>query len=463
MAPPLAAPLSRAIRLAEAGFATIALLLCAKVFASQVLTNRTQRRTDELFVSVSRRIDQITELNELLASLHADVQQVMPRTLPADVERLSAGIAVSESRFRAITNAYDAEDDRRQTPREEVEDFYRIRAVARVYFGTALRLVALLQRGNSDAARVLLHDALEPTRVREAVIAARMLRRYAARMHSLHGALGQTYRATFQVDLVASLAVLALLLVVRRVVMLRLVTEDDQRARNIVLLAERNRDLDDFAHRIAHDLKGLVNPVSGYASLISENPDDRERVVRYAERIARKSDEVVRMVDELLRLARAGNVSRGPTQPAAVVTAVVEQFEAEVAGIGATMDVACADVALDLGEIPLREVVQNLVQNALKYRAPERTLAVHVTLVDTGEGARLTVRDNGLGMLPSVAARAHEPFFRGATERDVPGSGLGLAIVHRIATAHGGALDVESAIGSGTSVTVTLPRWTPPG
>jgi len=330
-----------------------------------------------------------------------------------------------------------------------------------VYFATLQRLLGLSLRGEDDDARVLLHDALEPTRVREAVLAARILRSHAAHMHELHAALGASSRTTFQVDLGASLAVLALLLVVRRVVMERLATEENQRALNLRLLAERNRDLDDFAHRIAHDLKGLVNPITGYASLITEDPSDRGRVARYAERIARKTDEVVAMVDELLRLARAGNASRGPTQPLPVIAAVVEQYEAEIAGVGATVEVSCEDRPVDVGEIPLREVVQNLVQNALKYRATERPLEVRVTLEGDDQRATLTVRDNGQGMSAAVAARAHEPFFRAAADRDVPGSGLGLAIVHRIATAHGGALHVASVEGEGTTVTVTLPRWRP--
>lgn len=452
-------PRSRAIRLAEAGFATIALLLCAKVFASLALTSRAQRRSDELFVAVSARIEHIAEMNELLAAIHADVQEAMPGAARDDVTRLVARADAAEARFFAVAERYTA--TRRAQPAED-EDWFRMRAVARVYFATLQRMVALAQRGDADAARVLLHDALEPTRVREAVLAARIVRRHAAHMRALDGAIERSYRLTFQVDLTASLAVLALLLVVRRVVMERLLAEDNERARHLALLAERNRDLDEFAHRIAHDLKGLVNPITGYASLIAEDPADRGRVARYAERIALKTDEVVAMVDEILRLARAGNVSRGPTQPLPVIAAVVEQYEAEVAGAGATVDVQCDDRPLDVGEVPLREVVQNLVQNALKYRAKERPLAVRVTLDGEGELATVSVRDNGQGMSPAVAARAHEPFFRASTDRDVPGSGLGLAIVHRIAAAHGGALRVESTEGVGTTVSVTLPRWRSP-
>jgi signal transduction histidine kinase len=255
--------------------------------------------------------------------------------------------------------------------------------------------------------------------------------------------------------------VLALLLVVRRLVMRRLEREDDQRGQHLAVLAERNRDLDEFAHRVAHDLKGLVNPITGYASLISEAPEDTPRVTRYAARISRKTDEVVAMVDELLRLARAGNVSRGPSALGAVAAAVLEQFEAEVIGSDARVTLQIGEVAVNLGEVPLREVLQNLLQNSLKYRAPDRPLEVVMSAAVDEEMVRLQVRDNGVGMSNVVARHAHEPFFRASFDRDVPGSGLGLAIVHRIATAHGGSLHVESTEGAGTTVVVMLPAWSP--
>lgn len=454
-------PRPRALRFAEAGFLSIALVLFAKVFASHALTRRAQHRTDELFVAVSSHIDQIAELNELLATLHADVQRVMSGVSPEAIEGLWSHAQRAEARFTELGERYTAVSSRPDAQSVDLETWHRMRAVSRVYFATIQRLIALLRRDEVDDARVLLHDALEPTRVREAVLAANLLRHHAAHMHALHGAIGQSYRATFQVDLAASIAVLGLLLVVRRAVMERLIAEEKQRATNMKLLAERNRDLDDFAQRIAHDLKGLVNPISGYASLISEDPADRGRVTRYAERIAGKADEVVAMVDELLRLARAGHGSQGPTQPRPVIAAAIEQYEAQILDLGAQVEVVCADdVPLDVGEVPLREVVQNLVQNSLKYRSPERTLSLRVELDGEDDDlATLTVRDNGIGMSPAVASRAHEPFFRAATERDVPGSGLGLAIVHRIATAHGGGLYVESVEGSGTTVRVRLPRW----
>lgn len=454
-------PRGRAMRFAEAGFAAIALVLLAKLLAAQWLTVRAQRRSDELFVSLSHRIDAVAELNAIVATLHAEVLRVMPRTRHDELVELARRATESDETFREVGRRYLSNPERSEDT-QRLQDYFRMVAVTRLYFSTLERVIAVAQRGEADEARVLLYNALSPIRTRQALIAANLLRQHTNRSSSLYDMLGATRRTEARVDLGANLMVLALLLVVRRLVVGRLTHESDQGSRHLALLAERNRDLDDFAHRVAHDLKGLANPITGYASLISETPDDPDRVARYAERISRKTDELVAMVDELLRLARAGNVSLGPASLNAVVSSVLEQFEAEVTRVEATFEVSIPEAVVDIGEVPLREVVQNLVQNSLKYRSPDRPLAVSLDADIDGDLVELRVRDNGVGMSGVVVEHAHEPFFRATPERDVAGSGLGLAIVSRIATAHGGALRIESREGVGTTVSVSLPRWVAP-
>lgn len=449
---------SRAIRFAEAGFAAIALLLLAKVLTAHWLHSRAMRRSDAQYVSISHRIDAVAELNEVIATIHAEVQQVMPRTLPQDLVRLSVQAVEADRRFSEVGRKFLRHPE--PDPDANVlHDYFRMTAVTRLYFSTLDRVIAVAQRGDGDEARVLQNNALAPMRVRQAVIAARLLRQLTHRSVALYGSLGAARRAEARVELVANLAVLGLLLVVRRLVMARLKEDSDQGERNFALLAERNRDLDDFAHRVAHDLKGLVNPITGYASLIAESPDDAVRVSRYAERISRKTDEVVAMVDELLHLARAGNVSQGPSPLSAVTNSVLEQFEAEVTRVEASFSVSIPDVLVNVGEVPLREVIQNLVQNSLKYRCAQRALEISIDARAGDELVELSVHDNGLGMSGEVIEHAHEPFFRANPQRDIAGSGLGLAVVSRIVVAHGGSFLIESDEGAGTTVTVTLPRW----
>jgi two-component system OmpR family sensor kinase len=108
----------------------------------------------------------------------------------------------------------------------------------------------------------------------------------------------------------------------------------------------------------------------------------------------------------------------------------------------------------------LRQVVANLVGNALVHTTPETPVQVRVTR--NGPDAVLEVHDDGPGMPEPVAARAFERFYRAdpARSRHAGGSGLGLSIVKAIVAAHDGTVAISSSAGTGTTVTVSLPLHT---
>jgi PAS domain S-box-containing protein len=105
---------------------------------------------------------------------------------------------------------------------------------------------------------------------------------------------------------------------------------------------------------------------------------------------------------------------------------------------------------------PLRigQVVTNLLSNALKYG---RAKPIDVTLATEGDRARIAVRDRGIGIPRAQWAHIFDRFDRGAVPRDTAGLGLGLYIVDRLVRAHGGTVALESAVGEGSTFTVTLP------
>lgn len=107
----------------------------------------------------------------------------------------------------------------------------------------------------------------------------------------------------------------------------------------------------------------------------------------------------------------------------------------------------------------LRLLVKNLVENALRYTAPDRP-PVEVAVNATGDGAEIRVCDQGRGMSSQDLARATEPFYRAdpARSRATGGLGLGLYLCRRIAEAHGGTLTIRSELGCGTEVVVHLPK-----
>ena len=149
-----------------------------------------------------------------------------------------------------------------------------------------------------------------------------------------------------------------------------------------------------------------------------------------------------------------------PEDLRATVESAVEQADPAAVRRGITLELHLPASPVRVRHDPQRigQVVGNLVGNAVKFSPHGGTVAVE--LAAHREGARLVVRDSGVGIDAAELPHIFERFYRGsrANEARGSGSGLGLAIVKSIVDMHGGRIAVESRVGAGTTVTVTLPR-----
>jgi two-component system OmpR family sensor kinase len=165
------------------------------------------------------------------------------------------------------------------------------------------------------------------------------------------------------------------------------------------------------------------------------------------------------MVEELLRLARLGEgrePERAPVDLAQIVTDSVSDAGVEDPERPLAVDAPATLIVIG-DETQLRQVVANLVGNALRHTPAGTPVAVGLRTADGW--AELTVADEGPGMAPDDAARAFEPFYRAdpSRARETGGTGLGLAIVAAIVADHGGTVAVETAPGAGAKFRVRLP------
>jgi signal transduction histidine kinase len=144
----------------------------------------------------------------------------------------------------------------------------------------------------------------------------------------------------------------------------------------------------------------------------------------------------------------------------ALVRTIVRRFnEASVWSGAAPLEASIAEgVRVEGDRARLRRVVENLVDNAVKY-SPQGT-PVQVEVRATEEGALIAVRDRGVGIADDELPHIFRPFYRASTARDVSGAGIGLSSAKMIVEQHGGQIRVASALGVGTTVVVLLP---PPG
>jgi signal transduction histidine kinase len=171
------------------------------------------------------------------------------------------------------------------------------------------------------------------------------------------------------------------------------------------------------------------------------------------------------LISSLLRFSRAGNESLElrPVDLNEIVEHVRADLSLQVEEAGADIQVDDLPVVEgDAGQI--RQVFQNLIANAIKFRKPGEPAKVRVfadeNLVMSDDGRsvhRITVSDEGVGFDDQYADRIFLPFQRLHTSEDYPGTGMGLAICFRIVERHGGRIDVQSRPGDGTSFFLELP------
>jgi signal transduction histidine kinase len=222
------------------------------------------------------------------------------------------------------------------------------------------------------------------------------------------------------------------------------------------LLEERNRELDAFAGRVAHDIRGPLTAITlAMKPLESKVPEgDRSLAI-----LRRGAKTMGNLIDDLLALARTNAQAAGWCDPSDVAREVEDEMGPRLGAAGGKLLVTVAAAGVACSEGLLRQAVVNLVENALKYRRPEEPPLVQISGAVRPEGDRyeLGVTDNGFGMSPEEIRHVAEPFYRGARARSVPGTGLGLSIVDRVARACGGTLSISSEPGRGSTFVLHLP------
>jgi len=224
-------------------------------------------------------------------------------------------------------------------------------------------------------------------------------------------------------------------------------------------LRHSNRELEQFAYIVSHDLQEPLRMVSGYLALLKKR-HHQALDAKGRDFISQAVDGAERMhalINGLLAYSRVGR-AEAPQEPVAAHTALTEA----IANLRPQLSEAGAEVTYDalpvvLGDrMQLVQLFQNLVGNAVKYRGPAAP-QVHITAARDGEHWRISVRDNGIGIDPAHHERIFEVFQRLHTRSEYPGTGIGLAICKKIVERHGGRLWVESMKGAGSSFAFTLP------
>jgi two-component system phosphate regulon sensor histidine kinase PhoR len=229
----------------------------------------------------------------------------------------------------------------------------------------------------------------------------------------------------------------------------------------------------DFVANVSHELRTPLTAIKGYAeTLLGAAGDDRETARRFLAVIDRHSERLGRLVDDLLALSDLElgrtpmHLIELPIGPA--VDDVLQIFgdTAVRAGVRVLAQVTADTPLIFADGDRLRQVLINLVDNAIKYtpRGGQVVLRVRSAASPHDRMVEIAVSDTGVGIPAQDLPRLTERFFRvdKARSRELGGTGLGLAIVKHIVQAHGGTLEITSALGQGTTVSAFFPVAAPP-
>lgn len=214
----------------------------------------------------------------------------------------------------------------------------------------------------------------------------------------------------------------------------------------------------DFTANVSHELKTPLTAISGYAELLEGGMAGEEQKKHFYQEIRKNSERLLALINDIIKLSELDRKGHEPAfEEIDLYEAAKECMDeltvnAKQRGIHITMDGESCIVrgSKDM----LKELVENLAQNAIRYNNSDGKVTISVKKIE--ERTTLIVKDNGIGIPASEQQRIFERFYRVDKSRSkaTGGTGLGLAIVKHIVEIHDAKIELDSAPGVGTTITV---------
>ena len=221
---------------------------------------------------------------------------------------------------------------------------------------------------------------------------------------------------------------------------------------------------EDFLRAVSHDLSAPLRNIAGMISFLKNRYADKfdhvghDRLQRILRSVSLQND----LISELLELSRIrskrGRFTQTPLE--SLVRTVVDQFTFDFESNNGNVSVNGDFPVIWCEPNRIRQVFQNLLDNAIKYAHPERPISVNITCQHLDNAFQFTIRDNGIGIAPENTEKISYVFrrLRNPTTAHTDGKGVGLASVRSIVEMYGGEIRVESDEGQGSSFIFTLPE-----
>ena len=236
------------------------------------------------------------------------------------------------------------------------------------------------------------------------------------------------------------------------------------------LLRENNEKMrQDFTANVSHELKTPLTSISGYAELIENGMAKQEDIPTFGHRIHKEAQRMITLVSDILQLSELDGMSKQqensptadfvPVDLGVLVKDVATNMTVNARKAYITLQYKVQPVTVRGSHDLLTELVTNLCDNAIRYNRPGGH--VELSCGTNADGCPyFCVEDNGIGIPQDSQSRVFERFYRVDKSRSkaTGGTGLGLAIVKHIAVLHGARIDLESTVGTGTTIRIIFPK-----
>ena len=215
----------------------------------------------------------------------------------------------------------------------------------------------------------------------------------------------------------------------------------------------------DFSANVSHELKTPLTAISGYAELIEAGMVDEEKQKHFILEIRKNAQRLLSLINDIIRLSELDRTDSQSTFDKfdlnEIVLECMEALDVNAKNRQVTLEYTGEKCNICGSKEMMRELTDNLVQNAIRYNKPNGSVWVEV---HGGDQPRLVVKDNGIGIPADEQQRIFERFYRVDKSRSkaTGGTGLGLAIVKHIVEIHDAKLSLESELGQGTTITVNF-------
>ena len=217
-----------------------------------------------------------------------------------------------------------------------------------------------------------------------------------------------------------------------------------------------------FSANVSHELRTPLTTISGYAELLSsgmlQKPED---ATEFGRKILAESRRLLTLIEDIIRLSRLDEGVRGEVTPVdltALIQHCVQKLTPAAQNAQVSISASGNDPVLISGDHALlEEMLTNLLENGIKYNHAGGYVRARAEMADGR--AVVTVADNGVGIAPEDQQRVFERFYRvdKSRSKQTGGTGLGLSIVKHGAQVHHAQIAMQSALGEGTTITLTFP------